>query len=57
MATKKFLIEVEEGETHCDYCVIESEGHCPRAKFNKLGIDCDYYNLATMKIIEMEEEK
>ena len=54
MATKKFLIEVEEGETQCnDNCPFREYGKiCNKTEFN-----CDKYNFATMKITEMEEEK
>ena len=63
MATKKFLIEVEEGNTKCD-------NFCPLKKYNGDCADvyeyvekvipflrCREYNLATMKIKELEEEK
>ena len=56
MATKKFIIEVEEGQTHCDDCPIEIAGHCSRFKISRLGLDCDEFNLATMKIKEYEKE-
>lgn len=51
MATKKFIIEVEEGKVRDCY-------NCP---FNNLNcdkydlLDCDELNLATMKIKEYEE--
>lgn len=52
MATKKFLIEVEEGETLCD--------KCPFFKFEcrtdiLSNIDCNEVDFATMKIKELEE--
>ena len=56
MATKKFLIEVEEGETYCDACPIEIAGHCSRFKINSTGLNCNEYNLATMKIKEYEDK-
>ena len=59
MATKKFIIEVEEGDTDC--------GKCPYALKDVNGLlvncigtkhsRCNRYNLATMKIKAMEEEK
>ena len=51
MATKKFIIEVEEGHTECKNCPfrVTSKG-C--ATF-----ECGRINLATMKIKELEEEK
>lgn len=55
MATKKFLLEVEEGQTHCDDCPIEIAGHCSRFKISRLGLDCDEFNFATMKIKEYED--
>ena len=61
MATKKFIIEVEEGWTKCDK-------DCPFAGaaflgyqcglHNEIGfgeLQCTKYNLATMKIKELEE--
>lgn len=55
MATKKFIIEVDELNQPL------TSGYCPD---NCKGCDiltsafpCDKYNLATMKIREMEEEK
>ena len=56
MATKKFLLEVEEGRTHCNCCPIGDALNCSRFKFSSLGLDCDEYNLATMKIREYEKE-
>lgn len=56
MATKKFIIEVEEGNTPC------IDGECPiyGSFYGCYGcptdINCDKYNLATMKIKEMEDE-
>lgn len=63
MATKKFIIEVEEGKTKCNF-------FCPLKLFNDECADvkenvervipflrCRIYNLATMKIKELEEEK
>lgn len=50
MATKRFIIEVEEGRTMCDVCPIFND-----CQFELLGIRCDDYNLATIKIQELEE--
>lgn len=55
MATKKFLIEVEEGETCCDNCPMECQGYCPSTTMGVLG-RCDELNLATMKIKEYEND-
>ena len=59
MATKKFIIEMEEGRTECGKCPYNmlTEG----CRFNKVnqykqtGFDCNKHNLATMKIKELEE--
>lgn len=62
MATKKFLLEVEEGVTKCHNCPFSRDTFL-RYYCNKVGVacfdnlDCDKLNLATMKIREMEEEK
>ena len=53
MATKKFIIEVEEGVTiNCADCPLDYI-KCARTCFDV--IDCDVINLATMKIKELEE--
>ncbi|MBO5803570.1 MAG: hypothetical protein J6R25_00615 [Bacteroidales bacterium] len=50
MATKKFIIEVEEGMTNCCEC---PEGFsCGGSSF----LDCCDYNLATIKIKEYEDK-
>lgn len=55
MATKKFIIEVEEGETmDCEDCPLDYS-KCIRTCFDY--IDCSVVNLATMKIKSMEEEQ
>lgn len=54
MATKKFIIEVEEGYTPC------IDGECPIYgcyDCDSTVVNCNKYNLATMKITEMEENK
>jgi hypothetical protein len=52
MATKKFIIEVEEGETGCFDCPFHDSEH---AGCGGGIIDCSKYNLATMKIKEYED--
>ena len=52
MATKKFIIEVEEGRVECENCPFDG-CNCGREPLSVL--DCDKYNLATMKIQELEE--
>jgi len=59
MATKKFIIEVEEGDTECKECpyaLMDKNGlivNCIGTKHSR----CLDYNLATMKIKKLEEEK
>lgn len=52
MATKKFIIEVEEGYTVCQKCPMKD---CRVTTEIGGPINCDQYNLATMKIKELEE--
>jgi hypothetical protein len=53
MATKKFIIEVDEGRTECEMC--------PYMSIKGLGcssvqvLNCTMYNLATMRIKEYNE--
>ena len=55
MATKKFIIEVEEGVTEgCAICPCETTQGCYNL-LEKYGLYCSHYNLATMKIKEMED--
>ena len=54
MATKKFLLEVEEGRTECDKCLRKD---CRFILELGGAIDCDKWNLATMKIKESEKEQ
>ena len=54
---KKFIIEVEEGRTKCDNCFAEECGNCSFPYRLHRVIDCDKYDLSTMKIKELEEEK
>lgn len=55
MATKKFIIEVEEEKTVCDeHCPLYTDyGSCSGGIYS---LDCYKYNLATMKIIEYEDK-
>lgn len=50
MATKKFLLEVEEGRSLCPQCPLK-DIDCSVMMYNIL--DCSKYNLATMKIKEL----
>lgn len=54
MATKKFILEVEEGRTMCHKCPFQTID-CTEEIYNVL--DCGNYNLATMRIKELEETK
>ena len=53
MATKKFIIEVERGKTKCKECPFQHRYSFPMFE---LDIDCDKYNLATMKIKELKKK-
>ena len=53
MATKKFIIEVEEGKTKCSECMFH-QGLC-RFPDELHPINCYEFNLATVKIKELEE--
>lgn len=58
MATKKFIIEVEEGcVPSCEICPFAVNGMlCESYGINDDGLlNCNKYNLATMKIKELEE--
>lgn len=59
MATKKFIIEVEEGETRCRHCPYHDDKRCRYSEVNGdiNDLSCREYNLATMKITVMEEDK
>jgi hypothetical protein len=57
---KKFIIEVEEGKTRCDKtCPLKENGECSDIDGNMDSlipfVDCNKYNLATMKIKEYNE--
>ena len=54
MAIKKFIIEVKEGSVECENCPFDG-CKCVRGPLDTL--DCNKYNLATMKIKEYEETK
>lgn len=56
MATKKFLIEVEEGMTLCKDCPYKIENAACNCPFRMKVSQCRKYNLATMKIKEYEED-
>ena len=62
MATKKFIIEVEEGRTGCDnFCLLKRcNGDCADI-YEYVGevipfLRCSKYNLATIKITEYNED-
>ena len=56
MATKKFLIEVEEGVSKCSDCpFLYCKYICKYGEGGGVIVDCDQHNLATMKIKEMED--
>lgn len=56
MTIKRFILELEEGETHCDNCPINCDGRCTRGEIEKFGLDCDILNFSTMRIKELEED-
>lgn len=59
MATKKFLLEIEVGRTHCVNCPFENGTLLTMRCFKPKKLDslnCSKYNLATMKIKEYEED-
>ena len=56
MATKKFLIEVEEGVSKCSTCPLDRmDGGCHYLLEIMFNITCNHINLATMKIKELED--
>lgn len=57
MTTKKFMIEVEEGVTNCAKCPFTKSETWSEIRWFIDYIDCNKYNLATMKIKEIEEGK
>jgi hypothetical protein len=57
MATKRYLVEVEEGNTLCDECPYEYRETCCYPYRLYRVMSCGEHNLATMKIKELEEEK
>ena len=54
MATKKFIIEVEEGRVECENCPFDGCKCNAGVIINTL--DCNKYNLATLKIREYEDK-
>lgn len=50
MTTKRFIIEVEEGETKCENCPFNK---CCSIEIITM-LRCPEYNLATMKMKELE---
>ena len=58
MATKKFLLEVEEGNTECRKCPFHLISDCidVAKMFITNGATCHHLNLATMRVKELEEE-
>ena len=57
MATKKFIIEVEEGMTKCNECPFTHCKYiCQYDKDGRVIVDCDQHDLATMKIKEYEDK-
>ena len=56
MATKKFIIEIENGITKCKDCEFCDVANCPVFYSDEI-LDCNKYNLATMKIKKLEKEK
>ena len=58
MATKRFIIEVEEGVTNdCNTCLFGCSSRLCLINRNPDGLlSCDKYNLATMEIKELEEK-
>lgn len=57
MATKKFIIEMEEGVSVCHVCPFDDiDGRCDSLNDLLFGCTCKHINLATMKIKEYEED-
>ena len=52
MATKKFIIEVEEGITECKNCPFNEAPDCNGTNWIERFIGCTRYDFATMKIKE-----
>ena len=55
MATRKFIIEVEEGITECKKCPFNEAPDCNGTNWIERAIGCTNYDLATMKIKELDE--
>lgn len=56
MATKKFIIEVEEGETICEKCPLFLMGECSKIVKIFTKNRCLDIKLNTMKIKEYEDK-
>ncbi len=55
MATKRFIIELEEGHTPCEECpIIPRKEDC---KVDLFYLQCQYYNLAKIRIQEIKCDK
>ena len=54
MSSKKFIIEVEEGQSNCKECALYVGW---RGCIRFASIDCDKYDYSTMKISEYNQEK
>ena len=55
MATKKFIIEVEEVATVCRFYAFSKSKYCSEVTELINHIDCDKYSLTTIKIKEYNE--
>lgn len=53
---KRFIIEVEEGKTECCNCFANVDNNCNVPYGFHCTIDCDKYNLTTLKIKEYEDK-
>lgn len=55
MATKRFIVELEEGHTPCEECPImpHKEDRMNNCKVDLFYLQCQYYNLAKIKITEL----
>ena len=56
MATKKFLIEVEEGITECKSCPFNEAPDCNGTNWIERFINCSRHDLATITIYKMEDK-
>lgn len=53
MSKKRFIMEVEEGQSNCKECALYVGG---RGCIRFASIDCDKYDYSTMKILEYQEK-